>query len=140
LNKEKVRAEKKKLLFLPQCLRKQGCKAKLGERGFECNSCSEECQIYKIKRMTHMPCFIMPGGSMVARIIAEEKPCAVIGIACLKELELGVVECEKQGVPSVGMPLLSEGCINTLVDLNEVKALLNEVSETVPKKSAKESG
>ncbi len=130
LKKERVRAAKRKTVFLPQCLRKRECKAQLTEEGFQCKQCSSDCQARQIRDYVlaaGAPCFIVPGGTMVRNIIAKRKPGAVIGVACYKELEEGADECDKAGVPAVGVTLLRDGCVNTLVDVEEVKELLGEV-------------
>lgn len=134
LRKQQVKQARKKIVLLPQCLRNQKCKAPLTEEGFACNGCELDCKIKKIKEFTSLPSYILPGGSMVAKIVAKEKPGAVIGIACFKEVDLGMSECEKIGLPSVGVTLLKDGCVNTLVDFNEVKQLLEEVDATGKKR------
>ena len=130
LKKEKLSAAKKKIVFLPQCLRKRECKAPLTEEGFQCKRCSEDCQARQIRDYSlagGAECFIVPGGTMVRNIVVSRKPDGVVGVACWKEAEEGAAECEKLGVPAVGVTLVRDGCVNTLVDVEEVKALLDEV-------------
>lgn len=130
LKKQRVREAKRKIVFVPQCLRKRECKAPLSEEGFVCRACSPDCQARLIRERAlagGASCFIVPGGTMVRNIIAKRRPDAVIGIACWKEAEEGLNECDKAGVPAVGVTLLRDGCVNTLVDLEDVKNVLEEV-------------
>ena len=128
--KDAVTQAKRKTIFIPQCLRKRECKAELTEDGFKCKRCSADCQARLIRDYalaSGAECFIVPGGTMVRNIIAKRSPNAVVGIACHKEAEEGLNECDKAGVPAVGVLLLRDGCVNTLVDVEEVKTLLNEI-------------
>ena len=118
---------KDKILFLPQCLRKQNCKAVLTKKGFVCNGCEykDKCKIYKIINKAEKlgyKTFIVPGGSMVMNIIEELKPKAVAGVACLKELVLAAENITN--IPIQGIELTKDGCVNTDVDLKQVFNIL----------------
>ena len=129
-NKQRVRDAENKMVFIPQCLRKRDCKAPLTEEGFQCKRCSADCQARLIRDYAlaaGAPCFIAPGGTMMRNLVAKNKPGGVIGVACCKEVEEGMNECDKFGVPAVGVTLVRDGCVDTLVDVEEVKALLKEV-------------
>jgi len=129
-NKPRVRAARKKTVFIPQCLRKRDCKAPLTEEGFQCKRCSADCQARTIRDYclaAGVPCFIVPGGTMMRNLVVKHKPDGVIGVACCKEVEEGMNECDKAGVPAAGVTLVRDGCVDTLVDVEEVKALLDEV-------------
>ena len=108
-----------RILFLPQCLRSKDCPAKLTEFGYECQACGR-CRIEEViqeaKRLGYKDVFILPGGSVVTKIFAKEKPNACLGVACLKELMLGSFACEKFGIAAQGVPLLRDGCVNTDVN------------------------
>jgi len=111
---------KGRILLLPQCLRAKDCPAELGKYGYECQECGR-CIIKTIRQISeklgYRGVFILPGGSIAQKILAELKPKACIGVACSKELVLGSFLCEKLGVIGQGVELLRDGCINTLVDL-----------------------
>ena len=115
-----------KIVFLPQCLRKASrCKARLGEDGYECVACSKDCKASEIKRLGEAAgyrVFIVPGGSMVAKIVAKYKPRAYAGVACMKEL---VMAAEELKIPARGIELSKDGCVETDVDMEKVKAALN---------------
>lgn len=117
-----------RVVLLPQCLRAKDCPAEIGEYGYECQQCGR-CSIAKIvqlsKDLGYKGTFIMPGGSLAKKILVDLKPKASLGVACSKELVLGSYLCEKVGVIGQGVRLLKDGCINTIVDMNALKAALN---------------
>ena len=117
-----------RILLLPQCLRAKDCPAELGKYGFECQQCGK-CSISNIVQQTqdlgYKGTFIMPGGSIAKKILADLKPKASIGVACFKELVMGSFLCEKVGVICQGVALLRDGCINTIVDMKVLKETLN---------------
>jgi hypothetical protein len=68
---------------------------------------------------------MLPGGSLAKSIIAKMKPKAVIGVACAKELVMGICLCERFEVLVQGVELLKDGCINTIVDMKTLTNTLN---------------
>jgi hypothetical protein len=112
-----------KLVFLPQCLRNsRTCAAVLGPTGWRCMKCSghKTCKVFRIKQRAESMgyrVFIVPGGSMVFKIMESLKPRAALGVACLKEL---VMAAEELSIPIQGIQLSRDGCINTDVNLKEV--------------------
>ena len=120
-NRDAVFKAPNKFVFLPQCIRRRECKAPLGEEGYECQSCSPDCQVFQIRSRINNGArvFIAPGGTLVFKMVAKHKPGAVIGMGCFLELEQAFEQCEKLGLPAMGVPLLTEGCVGTLADKEE---------------------
>jgi hypothetical protein len=114
---------KDKIVFLPQCLRNsKTCKAVLGPNGWECMKCSghKTCKVFRIRQRAESlgyRAFIVPGGSMVFKLLEKLKPRAVLGVGCMKEL---VMAAEELRIPGQGIPLLRDGCVDTDVSLSEV--------------------
>jgi len=111
---------KDKIIFLPQCLRNsRKCKAKIGEFGYECIDCCN-CKVSQIKKeaeaLGYRVC-IVPGGSMVGKIIKKASPKAVVGVACMKEL---VMALDELSIPAQSVELSKDGCVDTDVDLESV--------------------
>jgi hypothetical protein len=117
-----------RILLLPQCLRSRECPAKLEEYGYECQECGK-CNIEKViqlaKTLGYKNVFILAGGSMVTKILAKVKPKACLGVACLRELFLGIYACEKSRVIVQGVVLLRDGCFETLVDWKSLNEALH---------------
>jgi hypothetical protein len=131
LNKEfyKVIPKKDRVVFIPHCLRNvKECKMPIDEDGYHCLKCGK-CVIGEIVEeceRNEMKYFIVGGGSHVINIVNKYKPKAVLGIACFNELQMAV---EKLGggskFPGQGVMLKKDGCINTEVDMGEVKEKIN---------------
>jgi len=131
LNKDFYKAVPKKdrVVFIPHCLRNiKECKMPVDEDGYHCLKCGK-CVINEIVKeceKNHMKYFIVGGGSQVINIVNKHKPKAVLGIACFNELQLAV---EKLGggkkFPGQGVMLKRDGCVNTLVDMEEVREKMN---------------
>jgi len=120
-------AYNERALFLPQCLRNQECPAKLGSNGIECVKCSRDCSVKEAKTEAEKlgyRVFIVPGGGFVKRLIMRHKPKGIIGVACLPEVMLGMELINKSKLPGQGVVLLRSGCLNTQVNLAELKTVL----------------
>jgi len=118
---------KHKILFLPQCLRRAGCKAGLDESGYHCVNCSAECKVSAISTKAEKMgynVFVCPGGSMIAKIILKYRPKAVLGVACIKEIIMAAEELEQARIPYQAVELLKNGCVLTDVDVEHVFSLL----------------
>ncbi len=123
--KEQVRKipPEEKIVFLPHCLRKSGCNAKVEKNvGYQCNGCENhrKCKIYAIKNEAEAKgyrVFVTPGGSMVLGIVNRLKPRAVIGVACMKEI---VIALDNLKIPLQSIELSRDGCVNTDVKMSKV--------------------
>ena len=65
--------------------------------------------------------FVVPGGSLVMKLINELKPKAVLGVACIKEL---IMAAEELNIPIQVVLLSRDGCVNTDVRIDEVLNVL----------------
>ena len=117
-------------VFLPQCLRNAKlCKAELGEEGYVCAKCGS-CAIAQLKeeaeKLGYAGFYIVPGGSMVFRILKKRPFKAVLGVACYFELADSVEKASLFHVPCQGVPLIRDGCKDTMVDPDEVLAMIRK--------------
>lgn len=125
INVEKFKSVPKneRILILPHCLRSKSCPAKLWESGYTCQKCGK-CSIFKLceaaKSEGYKGVFIVPGASVVSKIIRKYAPKGIVGVACMKELVQASGEVERLGIAEQVVPLLKDGCVNTLVDSDEV--------------------
>jgi len=92
------------LILLPRCLRRPIQK-----------------QIIEIAKKYHCQIFTVPGGELARKIIRREKPTAVIGVACERDLLSGIRDVKN--IPVIGVPnLRPEGpCKNTTVDYQKIE-------------------
>jgi len=127
-------------LFLPHCSRKvKVCKALQDEEGFHCKNCGA-CNIdeaIKIARdLGYGKIFIVPGGSMMKKLILKYKPRAVVGVSCFHEALLGFEETKQSSVIPQAVLLLNDGCKDTTINIPLVKEKLSLIDETkLPQKS-----
>lgn len=99
---------KRFLLLLPRCLSAETRK-----------QINELCNKYQCKAFTAF------GGDEARKIIREQRPAAVIGVACERDLLLGIQDTAPK-IPVLGLPnKRPEGpCKNTFVDVKELEELI----------------
>jgi hypothetical protein len=92
------------LILLPRCLRR-----------------SIQKQIIAIANKYKCLIYTVPGGELARQIIAEQKPSAVIGVACERDLLTGIRDVHH--IPVIGIPnQRPEGpCKNTTVDYKKIE-------------------
>jgi len=112
-----------RILILPQCMRSTKCPAKLSSLdGIHCIECCK-CAIPELNRICKelgIRVYISPGGTFTGRIVMERRPRAIVGVACYYNLHEGRLNAKRMGLPAQGVPLTTVGCINTVVDLDEI--------------------
>ena len=132
-------APENRVLLLPHCLRSsQQCKARYDrDRGLLCESCKEDCPINQLKTAAEERGFggvcIAPGGSLAIHYVETQQPQGIVAVACEKELEIGmqaVLSLSNNGdnprdIVVLTIPLCRDGCVDTEVDLEAVKEIIN---------------
>lgn len=118
------------IMVLPHCLRAPNCPAILGESGLECVSCGK-CSIGIIKDVSQkkgIDMYIVPGSTFIKNVLKKRSFKGVIGVACPVDLNLAMMSLEDYCVQ--GVYLLKDGCINTIVDVDEVIELINSTKDS----------
>ena len=114
-----------KVLFLPHCLRNlEQCPNSYGNNGLICNS-EHDCSIGRLKKYAediNYEVYILPGGSLLKKIMSKLEPDYVVGVACDNEIILA--ERISQ-IPHISIKLNEDGCIDTLVDEKNVMGALD---------------
>ncbi|MDD1653208.1 MAG: DUF116 domain-containing protein [Methanomicrobiales archaeon] len=112
----------RRAIFLPQCLRSSKCPAHLTPEGLKCQNCGQ-CTtgeaIVQLQEMGYLV-FIVPGSSFIQRMVQKYRPEAIIGVGCIVEVKDGLEMCDRLGIPGIGVVTLKDGCVETLVDWDEV--------------------
>lgn len=119
----------RRILLLPQCLRSSGnCQAREHGVFYECMRCGA-CGVPGVMEMAdelgYMGVYILKGGRAVQQLIDEFDPGAVAGVACSYEGFIGIMECERRGIPVQFVGLSRDGCANTEVDLEGLRRSLS---------------
>jgi uncharacterized protein len=109
-------------IFMPQCLRSSRCPAHLTPEGLKCRSCGQ-CTIGQVRFLLEKMgyrIFIVPGSSFIKRMVKKYRPKAIIGVGCLSEVKEGIDMADKMGLVVMGVVTLKEGCVETLVNWEDV--------------------
>lgn len=121
-------ARKQRLLLLPFCLRKQpGCPADHDDLGLICRNCGQ-CGIPRLSAEADaldMPVLVAESSSAVADWVDQGEIQAVVGVSCLDSLEKSFPAMLRSAVPGIAVPLLRDGCKDTVFDPDDLKRALD---------------
>lgn len=111
----------KKIALLPHCLRDLTveCKAAPPDGGFDykCRHCSKLCYqnaVTTLLEKNRIDAYIWRGADLnkeVKSVIKSGQTLGILGVACIPELVAGMRECQKFGIPVVGLPLDANRCV-----------------------------
>jgi geranylgeranyl diphosphate synthase, type II len=122
----------RRIMLLPQCLRNtQLCKAEQDELGLLCADCGN-CNISGFLREAEnlgYVALVTEGTTITKRLIESGKVDAVIGIGCMEVLQKMFDSVTKYAIPSIGIPLITCGCIETSADADWIKQEIYHISE-----------
>ena len=110
----------RRLLLLPQCLRHaEKCEGQLDDIGLVCERCAR-CDIAELQNAAEQLGYAMlvaEGSPVVMSLLESGQIQAVVGVSCMSMLEKVFPYMEAGAVPGLAIPLLSDGCCDTKVDL-----------------------
>jgi hypothetical protein len=120
----------KRIVFAPHCMRNTAvCTAEEKESYFICRECGG-CSVYKIsklvKELGYKALFIVKGGRSLMKLTNENKPEAVVGVACYFEGELGFKAFKDTDIIVQYVPLTKDGCSGTDADIVEIEKILRQ--------------
>jgi hypothetical protein len=118
----------KRIVFVPHCIRNVAvCTAVEKGRCYICTGCGG-CKISNITKLTrklnYRDLYIVKGGRAIEKIIKEQKPEAIVGIACFFEGNQAFKMLKNENVIVQFIPLTKDGCAATDTDLTEVEKML----------------
>lgn len=111
------------LILIPHCIQKYTCKLKVTTKIETCARCGL-CNIgdlVRLKEKMNINIFVATGGTLARKIILENKPKAVIAVACERDLTSGVQDVK--GIPVLGVfnKRPNGPCVDTIIDIDEVE-------------------
>ncbi|MBS1263525.1 MAG: hypothetical protein MAG715_00708 [Methanonatronarchaeales archaeon] len=116
-----------RVLLLPHCMMDaDGCEARCVEVGYECGNCGR-CDLDEVTGIAEglgYDHFIVPGGSMVRKIVDEMDYSVAVGVACFPELIDANRYLERNGMRLLMVELDEDGCFMTGVRVSEVERIL----------------
>jgi hypothetical protein len=138
---EAFRTAKRRVAFLPYCLRDltATCKSGPGDLDYVCKGCSKDCFVNRVSRLLK-DAKVEPYIWMNARLKSllkdlknREESIGVLGVACVPELFHGMRLCMGLDIPVIGIPLNANRCRRwmgefhpTSVDLEAVRKVVEE--------------
>jgi uncharacterized protein len=124
-----------RVLFLPHCARdSKKCKATSNGEGLECKKCGacQICEAIKIAEgLSYKKVFVVPGGSMVKKLLAKYEPKASVGVCCFDEALLAFEMLKEIKIVPQVVLLLRDGCKDTVINLPLLEEKLKLVDETI---------
>jgi len=118
----------KRLVFVPHCMRNSSvCKASEKDSFYICARCGA-CKIGDMARLAkelgYGGFYILKGGRAIIKIIGEQKPLAVLGVACFFEGSEAFKLTRDLNIAVQFVPLTKDGCASTDADLTEFEIKL----------------
>ncbi|MDI6805145.1 MAG: DUF116 domain-containing protein [Candidatus Bathyarchaeia archaeon] len=132
LERERFEQTRKRVLFLPHCSRKymdNRCKATFDSSipSYSCAHCSLDCLINRAVLLAEKKgydVYILPGGSCVQKILKSRHYDGVVGVACGEEIRISGKALSDLGVAGQAVPLIKNGCANTIFNLETLSNVL----------------
>lgn len=119
------------LLLLPHCIQNFDCPIKITGNVKNCKRCGK-CEIKDLIELGdefQVKIAVATGGTLARRIIVENKPEAIVAVACELDLTTGIQDVYP--IPVIG--ILNERpfgpCINTRADIQKVKKAILDFIE-----------
>ena len=91
------------MILIPHCVQKNSCKLKVTNKIENCAKCGlcNVSDLVKLKEKTGINIFIATGGTLARKVIIENKPKAVIAVACERDLTSGIQDMKH--IPVLGI-------------------------------------
>ncbi|MFQ5736368.1 MAG: DUF116 domain-containing protein [Thermodesulfobacteriota bacterium] len=118
------------LILMPHCIQFDDCKIKVTRNVRNCAGCGK-CEIGKLLDLSDrygVSLFISTGGTVARRKVVEERPDAVIAVACERDLTSGLQDSYPLPVWAIVNKRPHGYCMETGVDLSEVSHAIAELA------------
>jgi hypothetical protein len=132
MQRRKFLQTKKRVLFLPHCSRKymdSRCRAIFEPSlpSYVCAHCSPDCNVNRADRVAKekgYDVYVLPGGSCMPKILKAKKYEGAVGVACGEEVKMSTDLLNSMNVAGQTVPLLKNGCANTVFNLETLTKTL----------------
>ncbi|MDR1122449.1 MAG: DUF116 domain-containing protein [Endomicrobium sp.] len=122
----------KRIVFAPHCIRNIAICVAIDKGGYytctECGGCKINILSKLIKQLNYKTLYIVKGGRSMEKIVKEEKPEAIVGIACFFEGDQAFKLLKDTHIVLQFIPLTKDGCTATDIDLTEVERVLKQIN------------
>jgi len=132
LERRKFLQAKKRVLFLPHCSRKymdNRCKAFFDASipSYTCAHCSKDCLVNRADHLAKKKgydVYVLPGASCIPKILKTNRYEGVVGVACGEEMKLAGEILSSMNVAGQAIPLIKNGCANTIFNMETLTKTL----------------
>ena len=125
----------RRLLLLPHCARKaEVCAGTYDSMGLHCAECGA-CVLGKLKQEAESMGYkvlIAEGTPAVIQVALSGRADALLGVACLDSLEKAFERVVQLGVPHASVPLLRDGCRDTIFEAGVVREWMHTHTQAAP--------
>jgi hypothetical protein len=123
--RKKFLQTRKRALLLPHCSRKYmdaRCKAAFepSVSSYTCAHCSPDCLVNKadcLAKKRGYDVYVLPGSSCISNILKTVRYEGIVGVACGEEIKLSAGILEGTDVAGQAVPLIKNGCANTIFNM-----------------------
>ncbi len=119
----------KLLILMPHCIQFDDCRIKVTRNVKNCAGCGR-CEIGELVSLSDefgITLYISTGGTVARRKVAEERPDAVVAVACERDLTSGVQDAYPLPVLAIVNKRPRGYCMETGVDIGEVRQAIVEL-------------
>lgn len=127
LNNLEKNPPKKISILLPHCIQNDECIFKITSKIENCKKCGR-CkigEILELKSRYNLSVKVATGGTLARVYLKKEKPDFIIAVACKRDLVTGIFDMYPMNVYGVFNIIKDSPCINTDVNLEEIKNILD---------------
>jgi uncharacterized protein len=120
------------LILLPHCIQDFDCQIKITGNIKNCKGCGK-CEIKDLVELSdqfQVKIAVATGGTLARRIIVENRPEAIVAVACELDLTTGIQDSYPLPVIGVLNDRPHGPCMNTKVDIQKVKQAIADFLET----------
>jgi hypothetical protein len=136
---DKFKAAPYRFALLPHCLRDiwDDCQSEVDGVDYVCRHCNKDCYLNHISRILKehdIKPYIWTTRNLkklFKKIHAEHPKFAVLGVACIPELIMGMRRSTKRGIPAVGIPLNANCCVRWFGEYRENSVDLGELERLI---------
>ncbi|MPN12439.1 hypothetical protein SDC9_159757 [bioreactor metagenome] len=115
------------IILIPHCIQNHNCKLKVTNDIDNCKKCGM-CKInelLKLKGKYNVKVFVATGGTLARKIIIDNKPRAVIAVACERDLTSGVKDVKGISVLGVFNSRPYGPCLDTNINIKEIEKAID---------------
>lgn len=129
MHSKSIKVKPEKLLILtPHCIQQESCQYKVTHDVANCRQCGN-CQVgdlLKISNKYKVHVAIVTGGTLARKVIKTLRPCAVLAIACERDLTSGIQDVFPLPVIGILNERPNGPCCNTRIDVQRVEAAVKD--------------